>query len=757
MKEIKMKNEQLQSNLAPLEVILADTEISVDSPAELDPKAAQSGIKVEGARGYVRLSKTKRKATWIPHHPLEPGKYRLKASELIDGEGNRMPQSLDIPFFVIDTNADIPDSLRIESFSRLRVGKFGFQRIPLHNKPDGDYIEVMKTVNRDKGKPKEIAFSHDGKQIDFNKLLASIYKNRYEKFGKIHETLYEHLESQGNTGMSAVAVWLNVEIPDQESIKYGTRERGEVPEEISRFRERQHNLLEEFSKKLQSELDLKEVRLDRAAPVLYADMNKEQVRRVSNLDEVGAVFLYEPEGIEDLEDSIAIANSDSVHAQGYDGSGIRVAVWENGPDDTTDLDIEAFYDPSQSNTSEHARHTHAIVKNVEPGEPHGHAPNCDLYSANDKDLDALVWAVQDQDCSVASQSFHRSSEPGSSSPSFDDIYKDWLVLNWPYPMILQAAGNYWDTDPDDIDPPSDEYVNHKGYNSIAVGNHNDDADSMSGSSVFRNPSSDHGDRELPEICANGTGVTTVDLTKSGTSMASPAAAGVTALLQDANSTLSWWPEGCRAILLAGATINVEDDTWWHDVIAGEDASDGSGAVNAYESLRITQSRRHRNSSPSMRGWDIGTLREDDFEDNGLSTFSYKVQVPNPYHVGLVHEPYKYLLGPRHVKVALTWNSKVSTLKMPFIDFEFPLSSHLHLDFDLKIYDSNGVMVGYAGSWDNSYEIAEFNGTPGETYTIRIRKWSGNGKSWYGIAWTVSGGLRLHYEPFQAIAQAALAW
>jgi hypothetical protein len=45
---------------------------------------------------------------------------------------------------------------------------------------------------------------------------------------------------------------------------------------------------------------------------------------------------------------------------------------------------------------------------------------------------------------------------------------------------------------------------------------------MSGSSVFRNPSSLHGDRELPELCANGTGVTGVGLTMSGTSFAAPA-------------------------------------------------------------------------------------------------------------------------------------------------------------------------------------------------------------------------------------------
>ena len=51
---------------------------------------------------------------------------------------------------------------------------------------------------------------------------------------------------------------------------------------------------------------------------------------------------------------------------------------------------------------------------------------------------------------------------------------------------------------------------------------------MASAPVFRNPSPRHGDRELPEIAANGTGVTAVGLTMSGTSIAAPAVAGAAA-------------------------------------------------------------------------------------------------------------------------------------------------------------------------------------------------------------------------------------
>jgi len=437
------------------------------------------------------------------------------------------------------------------------------------------------------------------------------------------------------------------------------------------------------------------------------------------------VFYYDPEGIEDLVDSIEVANSDDVHSAGPKGAGVKVAVWESGPTSTTDLVIEAAFDSTPS-TSDHSQHVHGIIKNKESGKPHGHAPDCKLHSANSTDLAALRWAVKDRSCTVVNQSFHRADEPKSGGLSFDDVYKDWLALNWPYPTIVQAAGNFWNGDPDNVSPPSSEFVNHKGFNSLTVANHDDDASAMSSDSVFRNPTSSHADRELPEVAANGTSVYTVGFTKSGTSMASPAAAGVSALLQSADPTLKAWPEGCRAILLAGATRNVTGDTWWQDVVDDDDASDGGGAVNALEGYRIAQNRRTRNAAPTRRGWDVGTLTSADFDASGLSKFSYRIEIP------------RFWFGPRHVKVGLAWDSKVTTLSI--FGITLPLSSRLTVDLDLKIFDKNGAVVGYAGSWDNSYEVAEFDAIPGETYEVRIRRWSGTDWTWYGLAWTVTGSL-----------------
>ena len=252
---------------------------------------------------------------------------------------------------------------------------------------------------------------------------------------------------------------------------------------------------------------------------------------------------------------------------------------------------------------------------------------------------------------------------------------------------------------------------------------------MSGSSVFRNPTSTHGDRELPELCANGTTVSAVGESMSGTSFSAPAVAGITAVLQSVDSTLKSWPEGCRAILMASAGRNVANGTWWSDVSARRDASDGAGAADAEVGVRVAQRRRSRNAAGVQRGWDVGTLASSDFGGDRLSTFRYRVTVP------------RRGWSPT-VKVALAWDSKVSSF------FNIPLASTLTVDFDLIVRNSAGVQVASSASFDNSYEIAEFAATPGETYDVIVRRWSGTDSVWYGIAWnTVAGILRPFPFPF----------
>jgi hypothetical protein len=716
------------------EILLNRPEITFVIPRKANAKDLSRRVGVPGIDGRVTATRARDMFRWTPTCEMPPGRYTFVVEALVDAKNRRVSDAQEIPFCVVHSRARVPAQLRIESFNRVQFGDSGPKRLGIESVNGGKFTEFVKATDRASGKPVDLAFDAQGRAVDGERVVREHEEAFVRKYGRVHPAVHAALGKAKARQPVLVDVWL--EAPEAEPTQ-SDRPLHQNDVEICAQRARENRQAHaEMGRRFAASLPkgTKVVAVDELAPLVTLKVPGPALKKLAARDEVRAVMLREEAGILDLDDSIAVSRSNTVHAAGETGTGVRVAVWESGPTSNANLVIAARFRTNPS-TSDHSQNVHAIIRNNERNAPHGHAPGCNLNSANDTARTALTWAVRDRECTVVNQSFHRSSEPGSSTLSSDDLYGDWLALHWPYPLIVHAAGNFWNGDPDGIDPPSDEYVNHKGYNTISVGNHNDTASAMATSSVFRNPSSAHGDRELPEISANGVAVTADGIEMTGTSQASPAVAGVAALLQGTVSTLEHWPEGCRAILFAGATRNVRGQSWWRDVSSGVDARDGAGAVDAAESRQIALNRRWRGAAATRRGWDIGLLTSADFGADRLSTFEYRVAVPRSW------------LGPRNVRVALAWTSRVGNLLNWFY------TSRLTVDLDLKVFDENGVQVGYSGSYDNSYEIAEFTGSPGKTYTIRIRRWSGTDSTWFGIAWTVTGGLLLEL-PLE-VAEAAV--
>jgi hypothetical protein len=145
----------------------------------------------------------------------------------------------------------------------------------------------------------------------------------------------------------------------------------------------------------------------------------------------------------------------------------------------------------------------------------GFAPDCNLFCANfattaigqayvgEALLNPLTWCAN-KDITVINQSWHTVSaygtitqggisygfnSEGSGERTYDDQVIDMYASTFPFPTICQAAGNISITN---------EFVNHKGYNTIVVGQDLRDG-GMSLTSVFKNPTSH---QELPHVtCA----------------------------------------------------------------------------------------------------------------------------------------------------------------------------------------------------------------------------------------------------------------
>ena len=711
-------NGQVHIELVRDEILTTSSSISIRVPATADPNYVARAIGVPGQEGQVHRLPGEGEYVWSPRTKLRPGRYSFVVEALADAGAQRITEPLVIPFQVVATRAVIPAPLRVESYVRIRLLPGGFERLRTDALPEGDYVDVLKAADRRSGTPKRIGFDHDGRAVNAEQQVRDHQREVASANGKLHPVLAQSIETLAPAESVLVNAWLDIEEREPSILDrpFNLEQVPAVAERAKVERERIAERVREIAASLADGAQV--INADRAAPAVTLRLPASSVRSLAERPEIVGLYLREDEGIDDLKDSIAIAGSAIVHADGQTGAGVNVAVWEDGPDPSPGIQALAF--KAGMPTSLHSRNVHAIIRNRGTSGSQGHAPGCNLFSANDKATEGLTWAVKDQHCTVVNQSFHRSSEPLSDVLSDDDAYGDYLVLQWPFPLIVHAAGNLVD---EGIEPPESEYVNHKGYNSLSVANHSDDGTFIDAYSAFRNPTTPFCDRELPEISANGTGVTADTILRTGTSQASPAVAGVAALLQATDQLLRYWPEATRAILFASAIRRASPGTWWQDVSSGVDAREGAGAVNAPEARAIAQSPTQRDFLPTRRGWDKGQLSIGDFDNDGLSLFSYQLVVP------------AFSDGSRNVKVALAWQSKCQQLPGSFY------TSVLAVDLDLKVFDASGTQVGISASHDNSYEIAEFVGNAGESYSIRIRCWGHIEPTWYGIAWTVTGGSK----------------
>lgn len=413
------------------------------------------------------------------------------------------------------------------------------------------------------------------------------------------------------------------------------------------------------------------------------------------------------------------------HALGT-GSAATVCVKENArPDLTSQLTIEQIANPAGA-TSEHARASVGLVRNTGSSPYTSVAPLARLFMANwstntEVSVDAFCQGNYANTLSYSHFVLGATAGPLGGT----DMQHDWLAKASPFILVVAAAG-------DVVGWPGDAYVRNRGFNGLVVGGVHDlntadrTDDVYDDSSAWQNPTTTHGDYELPNVAAPTNGADSVGTSLSGTSAATAMVSGIAALVDARGPDLTTWPEGKRAVILATATGRA-DQGILTSLPAG-DQKIGAGVVDAFQASDLAASSNAVSpigNVAAAKGRMATTLDlSSSFGADNYATAKWRVPIAQN----------------GRLRVAMAWDASAScswpggtcTSDVPDADLDLHVFRMAN-DGSYSPYD--GSYVCASSTYDSTWELCDLPVVAGENYLIAIKKYGTNASYTYlGLAW-----------------------
>ena len=597
---------------------------------------------------------------------------------------------------------------------RLQVLKTSSVELPL----TGRHAQVAKVLNTDNGQTFTASIDDRGQAVDFATLKAEEQRAYRARYGKLHPKLHKKVDEVRGDQKLKIAFWLNptedLEAQDPRDGRTNLSSQ-EVDALIASRTEQVKAATSRATEGLARALERAGHAVDRrgeGAPMVFATLPAGLVKQFSERADVEVAYLAQDEKyVDHMNVAGPSIKADALWDLNITGIGARIAIIEDSRVDFGNSCLAAnnvgTRVPNDPNVDDHATACAGIAASTH-NKFGGIAPGAGIYSSNIVSYANFANIAAATDAAASNADISNNSW-GLDSCGYDGSVNVWgrhadYIVRYIWDTVTASAGNNGNC-------TSKGYVNSvgSGFNTIAVGNYNDSSTVSSTDNVmwptssWEDPISLHGDREKPEVAAPGANIKTtvmsptmscdMDEIGSGTSFSSPIVAGLAADLMQVNPGLRIFPESVKALVLAGATDNVEG-------AARLSEYDGAGGVNALTTYNSLINNRY-----TWRSVVPGS-----FDANREITIN----------MGWVN-------AGQRVKVALVWDST------PTSDY---LTDPLKADLDLYVVGPSQFQA--SASWDNSYEVVDFTPAISGNFQIKVKNFRFDGANEYlAVAWSLS--------------------